>query len=116
MHRKLLKWAKLLRDARLCGDVYPLIDSPELDMTKWNAVQTHIPEKNEGFIQVFRRKQSPYTQEALSLDFDTLNPIAEYKVEYFSGRKTTMKGYEMTCFAVKLPTPRSFEIIHYKIK
>ena len=116
MHRKLLKWAKLLRDARLCGDVYPLIDSPELDMTKWNAVHIHIPEKDEGFIQVFRRKQSPYTQQAISLDFDTIDLGTEYRVRYFSGKKTTMKGYEMTCFTVRLPEPRSFEIIHYKIK
>jgi alpha-galactosidase len=110
-HRKLLTWGKRLRDAHLLGDVYPLIDSPELDMRKWNALQTHIPERNEGFIQIFRRKQSPESRQILHLE--RICPDAEYTVEYFTGGKEIMRGCELMQLSITLPAPRSFEIMHY---
>ncbi len=111
MHRKLLQWGKLLRDMHLMGDVYPLIDSPELDMTKWNALQTHLPEKDAGAVQIFRRKQSLSSVQKLTLA--GIVPEASYTVNTFSGKSLTMSGKELMNFTVELAQPRSFEIIHY---
>ena len=111
MHRKLLRWGKLLRDMHLTGDVYPLIDSPELDMTKWNALQTHLPEKDAGVVQIFRRKQSPSKVQTLSLA--GIIPESSYTVNTFSGRSMTMSGKVLKDLTIELAHPRSFEIIYY---
>ena len=114
MHIKLLEWGKLLRDMHLKGDVYPLIDSPELDMSKWNAQQTHVPEEDVGVVQVFRRKQSPSKTQELNLN--GILPDEEYIVKYFSGKEVIMKGKALSQIVIELNSPRSFEILYYHRK
>jgi alpha-galactosidase len=113
-HRKLLEWGKQLRDIHLTGDVYPLVEAPENDWTKWNGQQIHDPAKDCGMVQLFRRKNSPDPEFQLKLA--GLNPDAVYEVEFFTGEKQTLAGRELAALTIRLEQPRSFQIIRYQKK
>ena len=110
-HRKLLEWGKQLRDIHLTGDVYPLVEAPENDWTKWNGQQIHDPQKNSGMVQLFRRKNSPDPEFQMKLA--GLDPEAAYNVEFFTGEKQTLSGRELASMTVRLEQPRSFQLIRY---
>jgi len=112
MHRRLLHWGKRLRDIRLAGDVYPLVESPENDWTKWNGQQIHDPARNCGMAQVFRRKNSPDADFQLKLS--GLIPDGVYLVEYFTGESCRLSGRELASLTIHLDSPRSFQIIQYQ--
>ena len=83
LHRKFLKWSIYLRDVHMVGDVYPLVDSPENDLTKWNGQQIHDPAEQSGMIQIFRRANCPDPD--FSLNLAGLDPDAFYEAEFFTG-------------------------------
>lgn len=112
-HKKILEWGIALRDMHLCGDVYPLVEAPEEDFTKWNGQQTHDPDKNEGMVQIFRRKESPDADFQLSLT--GLKPDALYDVAFFTGEKIQLSGKELAKLNIHLDEPRSCQIIRYKL-
>jgi len=112
LHRKLLEWGKQLRDIHLTGDVYPLVEAPENDWSKWNGQQIHDPQKNCGMVQLFRRKNSPDPEFQLKLT--GLDPDAAYEVEFLSGEKQTLSGRKLAELTVRLEEPRSFQIVHYQ--
>ncbi|MBR4666446.1 MAG: hypothetical protein IKO93_21445, partial [Lentisphaeria bacterium] len=112
MHRRLLQWGKQLRDIHLTGDVYPLVESPETDWTKWNGQQIHDPVRNCGMVQIFRRKNSPDADFQLKLS--GLIPDAIYETEFFSGEKKQLSGRELASLTIHLDSPRSFQIIRYQ--
>jgi alpha-galactosidase len=113
LHRRLLEWGKQLRDIHLTGDVYPQTEAPENDWTKWNGQQIHDPRKNCGMVQIFRRKNSPDPDFRLKLS--GLFPDAVYETEFFSGEKKQLSGRELASLTIHLDSPRSFQILRYKM-
>lgn len=111
-HRKVLEWGIALRDIHLKGDVYPLVESPEEDFTKWNGQQIHVPEEDGGMIQLYRRKKSPAPDFRLQLQ--GLSPDTLYEVTYFSGEKMFLSGKLLAETVIHLEAPGSFQIIKYK--
>ena len=111
-HRKILVWAKQIRDIHLTGDVYPLVEAPENDWTKWNGQQIHDPQKNCGMVQLFRRKSSPDPEFQLKLS--GLDPDAAYEVEFFTGENQKLSGCKLASLVIHLDLPRSFQIIRYQ--
>ena len=111
LHRKILQWGIRLRDIHLTGDVYPLVEAPENDWTKWNGQQTHDPKTNCGMVLLFRRKNSPDPEFRLSLS--GLDPETVYEAEFFTGETLTLSGRELAALTVRLEQPRSFQIIRY---
>ena len=111
-HRKIIQWGKELRDLRMAGDVYPLVESPEEDMRKWNGVQIHDPVRDSGMVQLFRRRNSPEAEFRLSLA--GLEPGATYEVESFAGETKRLSGRELATLEVTLDSPRSFLILRYR--
>ena len=111
-HRKIIRWGKELRDLRMTGDVYPLVEGPEEDMRKWNGVQIHDPVSNCGMVQLFRRRNSPEPEFRLNLA--GLEPGATYEAESFEGGAKRLSGRELATLAVTLDSPRSFLILRYR--
>ena len=115
LHRKIISWGRELRDMRLAGDVYPLVDAPENDWDKWLGVQLHDHEHDCGMVQLFRRKRSTmpeYRLNLIGLEQDSL-----YKLEFFTGETQCIKGKELASLAITLDSPRSAQILKYtKIK
>ena len=112
MHRKIVEWGKLLRDLHMTGDVYPQVESPEVDMRLWNGQQIHIPEENRGAVVVFRRKQSPDAD--FQLHLSGIDPEREYDVEFFDGEIRKIFGRELASLMIHLDQPRSFRAFTYK--
>ena len=112
LHRKILEWGKLLRDIRLTGDVYPLVEAPEDDWTKWNGQQIHDPEKNCGMVQLYRRKNCPDPDFRLNLT--GLDPDGIYEAEFITGEKRRLSGRELASLTVRLDQPPSFQLIRYR--
>jgi len=112
MHIRLLEWGKRLRDMLLLGDVYPPIESPELDLVRWNARQIHLPQANCGSRQIFRRKQS--TSATQKLQLSGISPDLLYRLEYFTGETVLMPGSRFAELVVQLDKPRSFQLIRYQ--
>ncbi|MBO4305044.1 MAG: alpha-galactosidase [Lentisphaeria bacterium] len=110
-HRKMLEWAKLLRDIHMKGDIYPLTEEPENDWMKWAGEQIHDPKENCGMVQIFRRKRSPEADFQLKLA--GLDPEALYEAEFFTGEKKKLSGKEFASLTIHLAEPRSFQIIRY---
>ena len=111
-HRKVLEWGKLLRDIHLTGDVYPLVENPELDLSRWSGQQIHDPKENCGMIQIYRRRNSPDPEFRLSLT--GLDPEGTYEVEFFTGEKKQLSGRELAALTIHLDSPRSFQLIRYE--
>ena len=114
LHRKFLKWSIYLRDVHMVGDVYPLVDSPENDLTKWNGQQIHDPAEQSGMSQIFRRANCPDPD--FSLNLAGLDPDAFYEAEFFTGEKRLLFGRELAKLTIHLDQPRSFQIVRYRIR
>ena len=112
LHRKILEWGKQLRDLHLTGDVYPLVEEPENDWTKWNGQQIHDPARNSGMVVIFRRRHSP--EPDFQLKLVGLNSDAMYEVEFFSGETKRLSGKELAALTIHLESPRSFQILRYR--
>ncbi|MBN1817919.1 MAG: NPCBM/NEW2 domain-containing protein, partial [Sedimentisphaerales bacterium] len=69
------QWRKI--NACYYGDFYPVLPY-SLNEDRWIAWQFHHPDRNEGFIQAFRRHNSSETAKTLHLG--GLNPDSQYKV------------------------------------
>ena len=111
-HKKILEWGKMLRDLHIKGDVYPQVESPELDMCLWNGQQIHVPEENRGAVVIFRRKQS--TDADFQLHLAGIEQEGKYAVTFFDGEKRTISGLELAKLEIHLDNPRSFRIFMYE--
>lgn len=97
------------------GDYYPLTPY-SLDKNVWMAWQFHLPEKNGGFVQAFRRDENDQASQQFKLQ--GLDPKATYVVldvdkpmpTRMSGSLLMDKGLE-----VQLPNKRSAALFIYKI-
>ena len=112
LHRKILEWGKQLRDLHLTGDVYPLVEEPERDFTRWIGQQVHDPARECGMVQLFRRRTCP--DPGFRLRLAGLDPDAVYEVGFFTGATRELAGRELASLEVRLETPRSFEILRYR--
>ena len=111
-HRKILEWGRMLRDMHLAGDVYPLVESPEQDFSKWNGQQIHDPQNDCGMVQIYRRKASPDPD--FQLDLTGLKEEAVYETEFFTGERRKLSGKELKKLSVHLELPRSFQFLRYR--
>jgi alpha-galactosidase len=80
------------------GDFYPLVESGA-DQSGWCVMQYHRPEQNDGMLMVFRRDQSPDTQNACTCHLRDIDPAAIYAVtqyrEYQPEPTTSMAGADL---------------------
>ena len=111
-HRKILEWGRMLRDMHLAGDVYPLVESPEQDFSKWNGQQIHDPQNDCGMVQIYRRKASPDPD--FQLDLTGLKEEAMYETEFFTGERRKLSGKELKNLSIHLELPRSFQFLRYR--
>jgi alpha-galactosidase len=99
----------------LLGDFWPLT-AWSLDRTTWIAWQFDRPEIGEGFVQAFRRPESPF--ESARLHLRGLDPDAKYAVtDLDSNQPREMTGRELmdTGLLVTLPNkPAASVIIYHK--
>jgi alpha-galactosidase len=82
------------------GDIYHLT-KPTKDDTAWCAVQWDRPECGDGMVQVFKRKDSPYTEAYLPLR--RIDPAKTYHFTdvdggefYVSGKELSESGLHLT--------------------
>ncbi len=111
--RKLVgQWRELGGDYR--GDYYPLTPysvSPDA----WAGWMFIRPEEGTGFVQMFRRSESPI--EAATYRLRGLNPEASYEITDLDTQTTTVRTGEqlMTSgLTIELPTPDSSALITLK--
>lgn len=71
------------------GDFYPLTPYANAQ-SAWIAWQFNRPDRSQGFVQVFRRPESPF--EAAQLVLRGLDPDATYRVEESNGSITLPNG------------------------
>ncbi len=98
------------------GDFYPLT-SYSLDSQQWMAWQFACPEKGEGMIQAFRRKDSPY--ESIRVRLRGLDPSAVYSLTDVDGRSVAnLSGSELMekGLAVSIENQPGVAVIVYKKK
>ncbi len=75
------------------GDFYPLTPY-SLEEENWIAWQFHLPERNEGVVQVFRRSKSEETTRVLKLG--GVDPNRQYRIADLDKEKSsTMSGREL---------------------
>lgn len=95
------------------GDIYHLTRA-DADETAWAAVQWDRPEENDGMVQVFRRKSSPYCEASFEL-----KGISDEKTYIFTdldGDEFTLTGEELckNGFCVTIPEKKTAKIYIYK--
>ena len=111
-HRRILQWGRELRDLRMTGDIYPLVESPEEDMRKWHGVQIHDAAQNYGMVQLYRRRNS--SEAEFRLNLTNLAPEAIYEVESFAGGIKRLSGKELALQTIRLDAPCSFLMLKYR--
>ncbi|MBN1817494.1 MAG: GH36 C-terminal domain-containing protein, partial [Sedimentisphaerales bacterium] len=79
------QWRKI--NACYYGDFYPVLPY-SLNEDNWIAWQFHHPDRNEGFVQAFRRQNSSETARTLRLS--GLNPDLRYTVTDFDKEKSSV--------------------------
>ena len=82
------------------GDLYPLTPY-SLATDVWAAIQFDRPEVGEGFVEIFRRSQSPY--ESARIKLQGLEPEGRYRVENLDSKgKREYSGEELMDHGVEL--------------
>jgi hypothetical protein len=77
----------------LYGDYYPLTPYSR-DEREWIGWQFHLPETDEGMVQVFMRAESPFEKAVFKLK--GLDSDVEYRIkDYDTGLITTAKGADL---------------------
>lgn len=110
--RKHLLAIREMRTLMAKGNYYQLSRSPE-DLSEFCAMQAHDPDKQEGYVLVFRR---PETEDD---EFITLLPEiadnAEYEIrDFITGDITRISGKEFRYFRKQMPERRSVSLQFYK--
>ena len=88
------EWRRVTGAGYFYGDYYPLTPYNRAN-DAWIAWQFHRPDRNEGLVQAFRRKDSPV--ESMYFPLDGLNPAATYMVTNLDKPKkpVVMSGREL---------------------
>lgn len=92
---RLAAWMREWRETAHClyGDFYPLTPYSR-DEREWIGWQFHLPESNEGVLQVFMKSAAPYRTAAFQLR--GLDPDADYDVkDYNTGDTCRCKGIQL---------------------
>ncbi len=84
----------------MLGDYYPLTPY-SLQLDRWIAWQFNRPEKSDGIVQVFRRKESPYVSAAFKLH--DLDPKAAYIVTNLDAPETPIQMTGQAIMETGLP-------------
>lgn len=106
--KKYLPWATRIQKYIL-RDFYRLSAAPE-NFENWCVYQGHDPDKNEGFIAAFRRRQSPNATYFVTPR--AIDPTAKYKLEDKFGNTQTLTGRELQNYPLNL-SPRDFNFLFY---
>ncbi len=114
--KKLIAWMQEWRETAHCmyGDFYPLTPYSR-DEREWIGWQFHLPESDEGMVQVFMRKDSPYEKAIFKLE--ALEPDTEYAFkDYNIGKTTKVKGTQLmeTGIKVEMHKRPDSALYHYK--
>ena len=98
----------------MLGDYYPLTPY-SLQLDQWIAWQFDRPEQGDGFVQVFRRTNSPVA--SMRFQLKGLEPAGIYSVQDFDhGSLGQRKGSELMSNGVNLDLiPQESAIIYYKL-
>ncbi len=112
----LAAWMQEWRETAHCmyGDFYPLTPYSR-DEREWIGWQFHLPESDEGMVQVFMRKDSPYEKAIFKLE--ALEPDTEYALkDYNTGKTTKVKGIQLTQTGIPVEMRRHPDsaLYHYK--
>jgi len=93
--KKLAAWMQEWRETAHClyGDYYPLTPYSR-DDRQWIAWQFHLPDADEGVIQVFMRPESPFVHGFFPLCAVDAGAVYELK-DYNSGLVRQAKGSEL---------------------
>jgi alpha-galactosidase len=96
------------------GDFYPLTPY-SVDHKDWIAWQFHLPKREEGMVQAFRRDESELSTKTFSLA--ALDPKADYQVQDLDqDAAITVPGRELTerGLSVSIPTQPGAVVVHYR--
>lgn len=111
-HRFWLEQNRRMRELAASGDYYPLTENPE-DLTRWCAYQMHDPERDAGYLLVFRRENS--RDNRMTFPLRGLDPKADYRFAPAKGEPQTVSGAELTAGReIELPEPRSALLVFYE--
>ncbi len=113
--KELIEKYKSVRHLTL-GDWYPLLPYAAAGKhDQWMASQYDRPELGEGMLVVLRRPTSAY--KTIEVKLKGLTPDAMYELSYdTSGETRQVDGRTlMNGFDITLPTPRSSELIRYRL-
>ena len=95
------------------GDIYHLTE-PSRDLTVWSAVQWDRPENNDGMVQVFKHKQSPYKTAVFALR--GIDENKNYLITDIDGGEFEISGKELEehGFTVTVDEKEAAKIFFYK--
>lgn len=95
------------------GDIYHLTE-PSRDLTVWSAVQWDRPENNDGMVQVFKHKHSPY--QTANFRLRGVNDNGTYLISDIDGGEFEISGKELleNGFTVTVEEQQAAKIYIYK--
>ncbi len=95
------------------GDFYPLCEETPAADDVWCGWQFDRPDLGSGFALIFRRGNA--AEESKTFSLGNIDAKADYELEFFDGKRTTVKGAELNSFKATLPK-RSFQLVFYSKK
>lgn len=111
-YRKHLLVIREMRSLMARGNYYQLSRSPE-DLSEFCAMQAHDPEKNEGYVILFRRPETE-DEEFIAL-LQEIDPEAVYEIrDFMTDDVTKVSGREFRYFRRSMPERRTVSLQFYK--
>lgn len=93
------------------GYVFPIGQRP--DDAQWTGFQTYSPEKQNGYLLIFREKDAPESEKALRLKFVAGKQLA--LTNLIDSEKTNMNADPGGRVTFKIGQPKSFVFYRYEI-
>ena len=110
-YRKHLQVILEMRDLMANGNYYQLTKTPE-DLSEFCAMQAHDPEKQSGYVIVFRRPETE--EDEFFAKLPEIDTEAEYEIkDFMTGTTCRIFGRELRYYKKVMPEKRSVSLIFY---